>query len=84
MSVYHHIAIHYYIFLEFSFLTASSLSFLLIIRFIINHLLLFNFIQAFYTDGAIYTKDNLFKFNNGAFDHFLKVYFRRYISTRYI
>lgn len=52
---------------------------LLITCFIINHLLFFNFIQAFCTYRAIYNKRNLFILDNGIFDGFLKI-FRQWIS----
>ena len=57
---------------------------LLIIRFIVNYLLFFKFVQAFYAYKTICTKDNLFILDNGVFYGFLKILSWYEISTGYI
>ena len=73
--VYQHIIINYYIFwssCQAIFLNVLSLSFLSY-TFSFITCCLFKFIQAFYTNRAIYTRDNLFTLNNGVVNGFFKL-----------
>ena len=75
-SFVYRLMIHYYVF--FWILSqASSLIVLLIMLYLINYLLLFQFIEAFCTNTSIISRDDFLILDNGVFDGVLKIFSKR-------